>query len=42
MDGSADTSMRRPQDVFGGTNNIHFSGEHINYVTLPVVPPKSG
>lgn len=32
----------RPEDLFGGLNSIHFDSEHLNYVTLPVIPPKSG
>lgn len=30
----------RSEKVFGGLNSLHFSGEHQNYVTLPVMPPK--
>lgn len=30
----------RSEQVFGGINHIHFTKEHRNYVTLPIIPPK--
>ena len=30
----------RPEDVFGGMNNLHFSDEYGSYVTLPIIPPR--
>ncbi|KAK5108764.1 hypothetical protein LTR62_007824 [Meristemomyces frigidus] len=34
------TSHAVPDEVFAGTNSIHFSDGHHNYVMLPVIPPK--
>jgi predicted acyl esterase len=32
----------RPEGKLKGWNNIHFGGGRLNYVTLPIVPPKAG
>jgi hypothetical protein len=30
----------RSEQKLAGKNNIHFGPKYINYVTLPVIPPK--
>jgi hypothetical protein len=32
---------RRPEEKFRGTNHINFGPKYKNYLTLPVIPPKS-
>ena len=34
------SSEDRSEKVFAGMNNLHFSETHLNYVVLPVIPPK--
>jgi predicted acyl esterase len=31
----------RSEEKFAGLNNLHFSKEYKNYITLPVIPPKA-
>ena len=31
----------RPVEKLEGTNSVHFGGSFVNYLTLPIVPPKS-
>jgi hypothetical protein len=31
----------RSEQVFAGSNYLHFSSEKVNYITLPIIPPKS-
>lgn len=30
----------RSEQVFAGTNYVHFNSERLNYITLPIIPPK--
>ncbi|OQO01542.1 hypothetical protein B0A48_12577 [Cryoendolithus antarcticus] len=30
----------RPDEIFAGENNIHFGKGQLNFVTLPIIPPK--
>lgn len=30
----------RPEERFAGTNHVHFGPRYLNWVTLPIVPPK--
>jgi len=32
----------RSEEKFQGTNFVHFSDKFVNYVTLPIIPPKGG
>lgn len=36
----ANISNWRAENVFTGMNRLHFSSEHVNYVTLQIIPPK--
>ncbi|KAJ6104509.1 hypothetical protein N7523_010829 [Penicillium sp. IBT 18751x] len=31
----------KPGSVFEGQNHVHFGPDHVNYITLPVIPPLS-
>ncbi|EME40229.1 hydrolase-like protein [Dothistroma septosporum NZE10] len=34
------SKVDRSEKVFAGVNNVHFGEGHVNYVVLPVIPPK--
>lgn len=36
-----DSVICRSEDKLRGTNHIHFGEKFLNYVTLPVIPPKA-
>jgi hypothetical protein len=37
---TADGFFFRSEQKLAGKNNIHFGPKYINYITLPVIPPK--
>jgi len=37
----ANSDRYRSVEKLQGTNHIHFGEKSVNYVTLPIIPPKS-
>lgn len=34
------TTLSRPESKFAGLNHIHFRSNFLNWVSLPIIPPK--